>query len=433
LVVLLAAIAFATAWRWPELQDQLPYFSERATEAAINAPEDTAQGSLNNVTPDETAIALGVGGENGEIVVTDPPTPTSEAEESVVDPATPEATATEAPTEPAAEPTEEATEVVDDAEAGEEEEPTIAPADDEAEPTAEVVSPPQGPSVAGGETPAQVVIADGFRYMVESAQRAGEIQGLQLPDVGGEWVVAIVNVQNNSGDKAVFDMNNVSLQTRGPNPQAVPLDSGTEQVAQALGLVPALGATSSALFSDGESHRMAFVFLVTPDTEGMALQFGEQRVDLDVAIQAAVDPATLGEVPEAARLFEGTVIEVLDGGRFTVDIDGTVYTVRINGIDVPAGDSCFAADATAATTALLAGKTVQIERQRTNVDDDGSLIRDVWIVEDGSDPVLAAAALVGDGIATANPEGQNVRYAGWIEESARTAEADGAGLWSACA
>lgn len=424
LVVLLAAIAFATAWRWPELQDQLPYFSERATEAAIEAPADTAQGSLDDVTPDETAIALGVGGENGEIVVSDPPTPTAEAGESALDPATPEATATEVPTEPAAEPTEEATE-----EPAGEEEPTIAPAGED---ETEAVSPPQGPSVAGGETPAQVVIANGFRYTVESAQRAGEIQGLQLPDVGGEWVVAIVNVQNNSGDKAVFDMNEVSLQTRGPNPQAVPLDSGTEQVAQALGLVPALGATSSALFSDGESHRMAFVFLVTPDTEGMALQFGEQRVDLDVAIQAAVDPATLGDAPEAARLFEGTVIEVLDGGRFTVDIEGTVYTVRINGIDVPAGDSCFAADATAATTALLAGKTVQIERQRTNVDDDGSLVRDVWIVEDGSDPILAAAALTADGFATANPEGQNVRYAGWIEESARTAEADGAGLWNAC-
>ena len=430
LVVLLAAIAFATAWRWPELQNDLPYFKERATEAAINAPANTTQGSLNNVTPDETAVALGVGGENGEIVVSDPPTPTTEPQEAALDPATPVATATEAPTEPAAKPTE----VVESDATDEDAAPTIAPADDEdAESTNDAVSPPQGPSVAGGETPAQVVIADGFRYTVESAQRAGEIQGLQLPDVGGEWVVAIVNVQNNSGDKAVFDMNNVSLQTRGPNPQAVPLDSGTEQVAQALGLVPALGATSSALFSDGESHRMAFAFLVTPDTEGMALQFGEQRVDLNVAIQAAVDPATLGDAPEAARMFEGTVIEVLDGGRFTVDIDGTVYTVRINGIDVPAGDSCFASDATAAATALLAGKTVQIERQRTNVDDDGNLVRDVWITEEGSEPILAAAALAADGIATANPQGQNVRYAGWIEESARTAEANGAGLWGACA
>ena len=286
--------------------------------------------------------------------------------------------------------------------------------------------------MAAGEVPDQVVLSDGFRYTVESAQRAGEIQGLSLPDVGGDWVVAVVMVQNASGDTAAFDMNTVSLQTSGPNAQQVALDSGTEQVAQTLGLVPALGATSSALFSDGEAHRLAFVFLVTPDTEGMSLQLGDQQVDLSASIQEAVDPATLGDAAEAAKLFEGTVVEVLDGGTITVDIDGVVYTVRINGIEAPSGDSCYAAESTAATTALLAGQTVQVERERTNADDNGFLIRDVWIVSDGSDPVLAAAALVGEGAATAAPEGQNTRYAGWIASSAASAETSGAGLWGSC-
>jgi endonuclease YncB( thermonuclease family) len=387
---------------------------------------------LPDVSPDEEDVALGVGGETGDIVMSNTPTPTTEAEaatDAAVTPTEavtePTAEPTEAVTEPTAAPTEAAVEVA-------EEEPTIAPVEETAEPTAEVITPPQGPSVASGDVPDQVLLSNGFRYTVESVQRAGELQGLQLPDVGGEWVVAIVSVANNSGDTAVFDMSTVTLQTSGPSAQQVPLDSGTEQVAQTLGLVPALGATSSALFANGEGHRMAFVFLVTPDTEGLALQIGEQRVDLAVSIQEAVDPATLGDAPEAAKLFEGTVIEVLDAATITVDIEGVVYTVRINGIEAPTGDSCFAADATAATTALLAGQTVQVERQRSNTTDEGYLLRDVWVVQVGGEPVLASVTLAAEGAATAAPQGQNTRYAGWIEESARAAEGDGVGLWSAC-
>jgi endonuclease YncB( thermonuclease family) len=439
LVVLLAAIAFATAWRWPDLHNELPIIGDRDNQTAIEAPVDPGdanQATLPDVSPDEDDIALGVGGSNGEIEPGNTPTPTTEPEsesQAATDaPATPAEVATEppaeptpAPTEPAETPTEAALEVAED-------EPTIAPVEETPEPTAEVITPPQGPSVASGDVPDQVVIANGFRYTVESVQRAGELQGLDLPDVGGEWVVAIVRVENTSGETAVFDMGSVSLQTSGPGAQQVPLDSGTEQVAQALGLMPALGATSSALFANGEGHRMAFVFLVTPDTEGLALQLGDQRVDLAVSIQEAVDPATLGDAPEPARLFEGTVVEVLDAATITVDIEGVVYTVRINGIDVPAGDSCFASEATAATTALLAGQTVQIERQRTNTDENGHLVRDVWILQGGSAPVLASVELAAEGAATAAPEGQNTRYAGWIEESARDAESSGAGLWSAC-
>lgn len=430
LVVLLAAIAFATAWRWPDLHNELPIIGDDRNQTAIEAPQNPAeneQAQLPDVSPDEEDIALGVGGENGEIAMSNTPTPTVEAEGVLDDPATPEPVATEPPVEP----TEPAADDEGEAELAEEE-AAIEPVEETPEPTVEVQTPPQGPSVASGDTPDQVVVANGFRYTVESVQRAGEIQGLQLPDVGGEWVVAVVNVQNTSGDTAVFEMANVSLQTSGPNPQQVPLDSGTEQVAQTLGLVPSLGATSSALFSNGEAHRLSFVFLVTPDTEGLALQIGDQQVDLAVSIQEAVDPATLSDAPEAAKLFEGTVVEVLDAGRITVDIEGVVYTVRINGIEVPTGNSCFANEATAATTDLLAGQTVQIERQRSNTDDNGDLIRDVWIVTSDGAPVLASVALTAEGAATAAPEGQNTRYAGWIEASARNAEQTGAGIWTAC-
>jgi endonuclease YncB( thermonuclease family) len=287
--------------------------------------------------------------------------------------------------------------------------------------------------VASGEVPDQVVAAGSFRYTVESVQRASEIQGLGLPNVGyGDWVVVVINAQNWSEDAAAFEMESFSLQTTGPSAQQVPLDSGTEQVAQTLGLVPAYGATSSALFAGGEAHRVALVFLVTPDAEGIALQAGDQLVDLQRALQEAVDPATLGDAPDAGRLFEGQVTGVIDGETFTVDVEGVTYTVRINGIDAPSGDSCFAAEATQRATDLLNGQTVLIERQRSNLDDDNHLLRDVWIVDGDGAPTFAAANLVAEGAAEAAPDESNTRYAGWIASAQTTAQANGAGMWGAC-
>jgi endonuclease YncB( thermonuclease family) len=316
------------------------------------------------------------------------------------------------------EPTAEATET-------ETPEPTEAPT--------EVVTPPQGPSVAGGETPDQVVASGAFRYTVESVQRADEIQGLGLPNVGyGDWVVVVVNAQNWSEDAAAFEMESFTLQTTGPSAQQVPLDSGTEQVAQTLGLMPAYSANASALFAGGEAHRVALVFLVTPDTEGIALQVGDQQVDLERALQEAVDPATLGDAPETGRLFEGQVTGVIDGETFTVDVDGVAYTVRINGIDAPAGDSCFAPEAAARASELLEGQTVLIERERTNLDDNNYLLRDVWIVNGDGAPSFVATALVADGAAAAAPDDSNTRYAGWIASADAAAQANDAGMWGAC-
>jgi hypothetical protein len=444
LAILLAAAAAFGAGRLPNPteRDTTPTATSSTEQVADVNGDGTGgeQASLPDVSPDETEVALGVGGDNGQPIEesntptpeptattapTETPTATAEPTETPTQEPTATAEPTQTPTqEPTQAPIETATTVVQAPVNASPEAPAATP-----EPT-EVATPPQGPTVKNGETPDQAVETGGFRYTVESVQRAAEVPALGLGNTGyGEWVVVVLDARNVSPDAAPFDMSAFSLQTTGPSATQVPLDSGTEMIAQALGLTPGYGATSSALFASGESHRVALLFLITPDSETTSLEVGGQSLDLQRGIDEAIDPSTLGEAPAEPRTFDGTVVDVIDADTVAVDIKGTIYNVKINGIAAPAADSCFSADALQATTDLLKGKTVQVERERTNLVGD-ELLRDVWIVNDDGTRTLAAAALAEQGAATVETKGANTRYAGWIDAAAATAQAGGTGVWS---
>lgn len=453
LAILLAAAAAFGAGRLPNPTDDDPKIPAptTATQQVANigtGAEQTGDGTGGDqstwpdVSPDETEIALGVGGDDGDpIEVSNTPTPEPTATVEPTQTPTEEATATPSPTPsptetpetPTPEPTQEPTQ------APTQEPTTVAQVPVEASPqTTEetaatpegVPTPPQGPTVKSGETPDQAMVADGFRYTVESVQRAAEVPELGLTNIGyGDWVVVVLDARNVSSEAAPFDMSGFSLQTTGASATQVPLDSGTQMVAQALGLTPSYGATSSALFASGESHRVALLFLITPDSESTSLQIGDQSIDLQRSIDEAIDPSTLGDAPEDPRAFEGQVVDVIDADTFTVDVKGVIYTVKINGVTAPAADSCFSESATQAATDLLSGQTVLIERERTNVVGE-ELLRDVWIVGDDGSTTFAATELAEQGAVTSEAQGANTRYAGWIESAGAVAENAGTGVWS---
>lgn len=410
------------------------------------------QASLPDVTANETQIALGVGGDDGgTIEVSNTPTPEPTATVAPSETPTAEPTSTPSPTpsptetpetptpEPTQAPTEQPTQEPTTAaqvsppatpESTESADATPESATPDAVTPTAVSTPPQGPTVKSGETPDQAFEAGGFRYTIESVQRAAEIPELGLTNTGyGDWVVVVLDARNVSSEASAFDMSGFTLQTTGPSATQVPLDSGTQMAAQALGLTPAYGASSSALFASGESHRVVLLFLITPDSESTSLQIGEQSVDLQRSIDEAIDPSTLGDAPDDPRTFEGQVVEVIDADTFTVDVKGVIYTVKINGVTAPDTSSCFVDGATQIATDLLSGQTVQIERERTNLVGD-ELLRDVWIVGDDGSTTFAASELAAQGAVTAEPQGANTRYAGWIDSSAAVAEIAGTGVWS---
>ncbi len=339
--------------------------------------------------------------------------------------------------EPTIEPTEVATE-----------EPTIAPTEEPTqapteEPTSEPTEvateiPTETPTAPGQEasvlpetTPEQAVVSDGFRYTIEGASVGATVP--ELPQVNsvagyGQWVVLDVYAQNMSGEKQVFEMTDFVLYADGAELQ---LDSGTAWVNGLMGNVPAYGPTDAIQWAPGESHMVTLVFLAPAEATSLVLQAGSELIDVSPAIE---NPAPLmSEGPRVeSDLLQGTVVDVIDGETIVVEIDGVQTTVRYLSLEVPTGDACYAGEATEANRALVAGQSVTIERQSTDVDARGNLVRDVWVTNDAGQPVLVSQQLIAEGAAQADISEPNTRFAGWLQQTEAEAEAQGAGLWGAC-
>lgn len=417
---------------------ELPETEEVAeeAEAQVQVQDPTA--------PIETAVPT------EEPQPTEEPTTAPTAEPAVEPTAAPTEEPTVEPTpEPTTAPTEEPTtaptaEPTDEATAEPTEEPTAAPTvepTDEAtevpteEPTA---GPTQEPTVASQEasvlpetTPEQAVVADGFRYTIEGASVGATVP--ELPEINsvagyGQWVVLDVYAQNMSDEKQVFEMTDFVLYADG---QEVLLDSGTAWVNGLLGNVPAYGPTDAILWAPGESHVVTLVFLAPADASSLVLKAGSELINITPALENAAPLADEGSRVES-DLLRGTVVEVIDGETIVVEIDGVRQTVRYLGVDVPTGDACYAGEATEANRSLVAGQTVIIERQSTDVDARGNWVRDVWVTNDAGQPVLVSQQLIAQGAAEANISEPNTRFAGWLQQTEAEAQAGNAGLWGAC-
>ncbi len=132
----------------------------------------------------------------------------------------------------------------------------------------------------------------------------------------------------------------------------------------------------------------------------------------------------------------GKVVKVIDGDSILVDLGGSggVVSVRYIGIDAPAPNDGDVAHAwmddisTRANVDLVAGRTVLLERDATDRDLDGRLLRDVWTDRGGS-LVLVNLELVRGGYAQASSAPPNVRYDAWLAAAQVQATAAGLGMW----
>lgn len=124
------------------------------------------------------------------------------------------------------------------------------------------------------------------------------------------------------------------------------------------------------------------------------------------------------------------VTRVIDGD--TIEIDNGDH-VRYIGIDTPETVDprkpvqCFGVEASHKNKELVAGKMVRLEKDITDTDKYGRLLRYVWL-----DNILINLALVQQGYAQASSYPPDVKYQDQFtaaEQEARTAKR---GLWSAC-
>jgi micrococcal nuclease len=126
------------------------------------------------------------------------------------------------------------------------------------------------------------------------------------------------------------------------------------------------------------------------------------------------------------------VTRVVDGDTIDVQIDGTEYTVRYIGIDTPETVhpsqpvGCFGPEASARNKALVEGQTVGLEKDVSETDRFGRLLRYVWV---GGE--MVNAALVRDGYAQSSTYPPDVKHQDLFIELQRQAREAGRGLWGA--
>ncbi len=129
------------------------------------------------------------------------------------------------------------------------------------------------------------------------------------------------------------------------------------------------------------------------------------------------------------------MVRVVDGDTIDVVIEGQQFRVRYIGIDTPETVDprrpvgCFGKEASARNRELVEGRTVGLEKDVSETDAFGRLLRYVWL-----DGRMVNAALVEEGYASASTYPPDVKYAELFASLQAQAREASRGLWGdACA
>lgn len=128
---------------------------------------------------------------------------------------------------------------------------------------------------------------------------------------------------------------------------------------------------------------------------------------------------------------EAVVTNVVDGDTIDGLIDGQEYRVRYIGIDTPEtvhptrGEEPYAREASEYNKSLVEGQTVFLEKDVSERDQFGRLLRYVWL-QDGT---MVNSLLVAGGYAQVSTSPPDVKYADEFLELEQAARQDGVGLW----
>ena len=150
---------------------------------------------------------------------------------------------------------------------------------------------------------------------------------------------------------------------------------------------------------------------------------------------ASGSPAAPSFGPTGERRF-AIVMSVTDGDTIRVDIDGEEYPLRYIGIDAPEPDASdptikgWADAATDANRKLVDGREVYLERDVSDVDQFGRLLRDVWFIGPNGDYVLVNLELVRRGFAQVTTISPDEKYASLLTEAQDSARTAALGLWA---
>ncbi len=131
------------------------------------------------------------------------------------------------------------------------------------------------------------------------------------------------------------------------------------------------------------------------------------------------------------NLQTGQVVGVVASTIIDVLIDGVEYRVKYLLIDTPAfedperGTAPFGLEALEINRQLVAGQTVALEKDVSDVDEVGRLLRYVYVGD-----LMINEELIRQGVAWVNPVPPDTRYQSRFEQVQQDAQAAGVGVWS---
>ena len=136
------------------------------------------------------------------------------------------------------------------------------------------------------------------------------------------------------------------------------------------------------------------------------------------------------EPQEPINTVEAQVTRVIDGDTIEVSIDGQIYKVRYIGIDTPEtvhptkGEEPYGREACDKNKELVEGETVTLEKDVSEIDHYGRLLRYVYVGD-----LFINAELVRLGYAQVATYPPDVKYQDLFLELQREAREEGRGLW----
>ncbi|MFH1601797.1 MAG: thermonuclease family protein [Candidatus Shapirobacteria bacterium] len=128
---------------------------------------------------------------------------------------------------------------------------------------------------------------------------------------------------------------------------------------------------------------------------------------------------------EASEHEEFLVIRVIDGDTILLE-NGQV--IRYLGVDTPEINHCFAKEATQENQELVLGKLVKLEKDITQKDDYGRLLRYVWVNNQMINQIL-----LNNGFGKKLLIPPDLKYRDLFSSAQEYAQENNLGLWEKCA
>jgi micrococcal nuclease len=132
-------------------------------------------------------------------------------------------------------------------------------------------------------------------------------------------------------------------------------------------------------------------------------------------------PAQTANLPERTS---AVVTDVIDGITIEVDVGGQPFVVRYLGVELPAQEEPWRGLAGEVNRNWVNGRSVLLERDVTDTDRDGRLLRYVWV-----DDLFVNGALIAVGLGTHAVQFPDLRYSADLEIYERNARAEKVGIW----